>query len=221
MSLQTAEQLLFSTFRDVPFHSLYFYYNKRPTTFRCGGSCSDKVLHAFDLFNQNGFDVHLHSSYIREVECHKMLRLVIDDLVYFADVGNAWPAVKLFPADREISYSSYGILFYTKLSEGRVNVFQQRDGESEESVSIPIQSKAEDIIAKDIECRFEKSYPFDWDIRFAQIIDDKFLFLRETDLYTYTASGIEIESGITAEKLPEYLKDRFNFDLDYCVMNIE
>lgn len=217
MNLKLAEQLLFSTFRDVPFHSLYFYYNKRPSTLKYGGSCSDKVLHALDLFKQNGFDVHLHSSYINDVECHKLLRLVVDEDVYFADVGNAWPAVKLFPIDREISYVRYGILFYTRISKGRVNVFQQRGSEPADLVSIPIESKDEDVLAEDIKCRFDKTYPFDWNIRFAQIVDDKFLFLRETDLYTYTSEGIEIESGITLEKLPECLEKRFNFDINSCV----
>jgi len=217
MNIESAERLLFLTFRDVPFHSLYFYYNKRPSSLNYGGSCSDKVLHAFDVFKQNGFDVHLHTSYINDVECHKLLRLVIDDLDYFADVGNAWPAVKLFPANREISYVSNGILFYSKIRDGRVNVFQQRNGEPVDSISIPVQAKDEDAIANDINCRFDKSYPFNWNIRFAQIVDNNFLFLRNTDLYTYTSDGTEIESGITVEKLPECLKDRFDFDIESCL----
>lgn len=219
MNINKAEQLLFSTFTDVPFHSLYFHYNKRPGSLDNGGTCSDKVLHAFELFKRNGFDVHLHSSFIDDVECHKMLRLEIEGLSYFADVGNAWPAVKLFPADEEIRYVSCGILFYTKLSGERIDIYQDIDGEIVNTVSIPRKSKSEREIEDDIKNRFSGTFPFSGHIFFAQIVGDKFLFLRDAQLYIYSDCDSQIVSGITPEKIPDCLKSNFNFSVDEFLRN--
>ncbi len=221
MSIKQAEKLLYSTFSDVPFHSLYFHFDRRPQALDYGGTCSDKVLHAYELFKNNRFDVHLHSSFIDDVECHRLLRLEIDGSSYFADVGNAWPAVKLFPAEQEISYISNGIQFFTKLNGERVDIFQDRDGEIVKSVSIPIHSKSEEEIEDDINSRFNKTFPFTGRLLFAQVVGDRFLFLRDEDLYIYSALGNEIESGITTEKLAECLKSRFNFSIDSFLAEAE
>jgi hypothetical protein len=79
---------------------------------------------------------------------------------------------------------------------------------------VPFQSKPEADIYADIDARFQDTYPFTGRIRFAQIINDKFLFLRDTDLYTYSDEGITIQHGLSTETIAWTLRKFFGFDVN-------
>ena len=155
----------------------------------------------------------LHSSFINDKECHRLLRLEIEDDIYFADVGNAWPAIKLFPLNREIAFTSYGIEYFTKIGDDQLAIFQRRGGELFESTVIPFQSKSEADIVADIDMRFQETYPFTGRIRFAQIINNQFLFLRDSDLFICSDEGVSIEPGLMLDSIGQTLQDYFQFDI--------
>ena len=218
MSVHQVENMILRSFQNEPFHSLYFYFNIRPIDGSSnGGTCSDKVLSVKEMLMSQGIKCYLHSSIINNLETHRLLRILINNKVYFADVGNAWPSIFLFPADREIKYTVFGITFYSKITSRYLEIHQIRNGENKLSVSIPFESKSEADIMKDINTRYnsDKKYPFSGKIRFAQIIGDSFYFLRDTTLHIYsskeyTKKEISLE---TNEDLKKNLKHYFDFDI--------
>lgn len=213
-NIELAEELILKAFKDEPFHTLFFLYDFVPPSNDYGGTCSDKVLSIKRILTDNGFEVHLHSSMINNIECHRLLKLIIDEQEYFADVGNGWPSIKLFPANEGIKYTCYGITFESKVFSKYIEIHQSRDGISKHTVTIPLESKIESEIMEDISFRYEKLYPFSGKLRFAQIINDQFIFLRDSELSIYSESGVIIKTGNFIEHLRHILDSEFDFDLD-------
>lgn len=216
---QKAEEIILEGFLTEPFHNLYFKYNIVPTTYLYGGSCSDKVLSTYNKLKGEGFSVRLWSSLVKGLETHRLINISIDGKTYFADVGNAWPSVKMFPKDEEIEYESYGILFKSVINEDTLDIYNCRDDREILSVSVLLDSKPEEEIFKDIEDRFsiDIDYPFRDRIRFAQIIDEVFFFLRDEMLYVYSKKeNYKINVSIDNEiDLKDVLMKYFGFDLDW------
>jgi len=213
MSIQQAESIIMKSFRDEPFHTLYFLYNFTPLTHLFGGTCSDKVLSVKKQLEQANFSVQLHSSIIGNQECHRVLRLTINNREYFGDVGNGWPSAKLFPAFEDVTYNCYGITFNSKVFADHLKIYQTRDGVTKHTVTIPLKSKPEEQITYDISNRFDKSYPFSGKLRFAKIVDDKFLFIRDSELHIYANAGKQVLTGISENNLANILNQKFGFDL--------
>ena len=136
---------------------------------------------------------------------HRLARLTIERQVFFADIGNGWPALKLYPADREMSHECFGTRFRTKVDESSVVVFHQRGGREFRQVEIPLRSRPESQIMAEIEARFDpnKTYPFSDSLRFALVEGDCFYFLRGKRLETYRQDGIEVVDDISQSELPE------------------
>ena len=213
-----AEKIILRSFCKEPFHSLFFIYKIVPDSFRDGGTCSDKVLSVKEELEKEGFKVKLHSSFINGNECHQLLKIWIDKNVFFADVGNAWPSIKLFSADKITHYKNFGIEFRTKVFSDCIKIYQTRNGITRDSVCIPLQPKSESQIFDDIKTRFDctDNFPFADKFRFAQIIKKEFLFIRDNELHRYTNSSYKKEPVFNHQ---ETLMTEFGFDLPNFLKN--
>lgn len=185
-------QLMLDEFRTVPFHNLFYLglchagMAGSPT----GGTCSDKVLAFRDRLTAQGIKARLHSALINGQNCHRVLVLDIDGERYFADVGNGWPSVRLFPADSDSSYSAFGIEFLSYRNGDWLDIYQQKAGRCSLSVRIPLTLMDETQVEQQVQNRFDGStdYPFGDGIRCAQVLGDAFVFLKRDRLRIFRAN---------------------------------
>lgn len=190
--IQKIEKMLLDEFRQVPFHNLYYLGYSSPVEGRLGGTCSDKVVSFKNKLALEGMKSSLHSAFIQGKETHRLLVIDIEGVNYFADVGNGWPSIKLFPASSEITYTAFGITFKSKLRGGFLDVYQVKGADEYLSLVIPLQLKDERQIWDDIEKRFDGrvDYPFSNGLRFAQVIGDDFVFLKNDRLRIFNANKL-------------------------------
>jgi hypothetical protein len=211
--IASIEALLLKHYKKEPFHNLYLFYGKKPIPNKYGGTCSDKTLSFIDEARSLGFKVNLHSGYIDGKEVHRLARVQIGKRTYFADIGNGWPAIKLYPEDEEVLYSCFGMTFHTKISMNKISVFHTRNGREHLQLVIDTRPRCEKEIIKDINKRFTSgiNYPFSNSIRFSLIVNNKFLFLRGECLEIYSSDDYMTLDGIKKDNLPSIIMDKFKF----------
>ncbi len=214
-SVQAVEALMLEHFQTEPFHNLPLIYGPLLESVVPGGTCSDKTLSFIAAGIQAGFDISLHSGFIGGREIHRLARVQIGAQQFFADIGNGWPSIKLYPTDHEISYRCFGMKFWTEISEGRVSVHHERQGKERLQLEIDVVGRSESEIRADIAGRFNSGvvYPFSNSLRFSLVVGSQFLFLRGDRLEIYDNSGFECIEGINDAHVPIILYDRFGYDL--------
>ena len=123
--------------------------------------------------------------------------------------------MKLYSADKEVEYECFGMRFRTRILGSRIAVFNERSGKEYPQLEIEIAARSESSIRAEITNRYEQGikYPFSGGVRFAQIVDDRFLFLRDKRLEIHSASTVEILEEVTEESLPEVIYKHFNLRL--------
>jgi asparagine synthase (glutamine-hydrolysing) len=212
--LDIIEKLLLQEFETVPFHNLFMLNNKNIVASDLGGTCSDKVLHFKKVLAEHGILSRLHSAFINNIECHRMLTVELNNQKYFIDVGSGWASTKLFPAFEAIEYSVYGMTFKTKFADSNLLLFHKTNDEFKLMATIPLQSKNEKDIELDIITRFNDTsiYPFQSSLRFSKVIDDKFYFIKGNKLRIYNANYIS-ERILTKKETKSLIKETFRFDL--------
>ena len=122
MTVQLAQKILLKKFEKEPFHNLYLLHNVQATSTEFGGTCSDKTLSYLVAAKAAGLDAHLHSARIDGQETHRLVRLEIENQRYFADIGNGWPSIQLYPAESPIVYECYGMRFRTEVENGVLSI---------------------------------------------------------------------------------------------------
>lgn len=214
-SVKAIETIIADKFRTEPFHNLHLLYDKVPNGLRLGGTCSDKTMSFIKTAAAAGYMASLHSGLIGGREIHRLARLVIEDSVFFADVGNGWPALKLYPASHEIQYSVFGMNFRTELCGSWIKVFHEKQGKETCQVEIDTQVRPKPEIEAEIETRFSSGivYPFSNSLRFSQIVNGRFLFIRGDVLQIYSKEDYKTVDGITRSNLPIILKDYFGYNV--------
>jgi hypothetical protein len=214
-SVRAVEALMLEKFRSEPFHNFHLLYGEQLQSPLQGGTCSDKTLSFLSAAKRAGFDASLHSAYIGGSEIHRLARVRIGDEILFADVGNGWPAIKLYPADREISYRSYGMSFRTEIVSSRIIVFNERQGQESLQLEIDVSEKPESQILADIDARFSSgvTYPFSNSLRFSLLVEDKFLFLRGDRLEIYSDKEFDVLEGIEPVQVSEVIQRYFGYEI--------
>ncbi|BBM87110.1 arylamine N-acetyltransferase [Candidatus Uabimicrobium amorphum] len=215
-SINYVESLMLNKFKTEPFHNLYLLSKTTPKTLIYGGTCSDKTLSFLNTLKSLGIEAKLHSSLINNQNIHRLVAVNIEGQTYFADVGNGWPSIKLFPKHYEVRYTCYGITYRSEIKPYSLKVYQTRRGEERLSTEIPFESKNEQQIMDDIKNRFDGSveYPFSTGLRFSQVVDDKFLFLRDdTLLFFCECDKPQDITNIDREKASDIIKKHFQFDV--------
>lgn len=218
-SVQAVEALMLEHFQTEPFHNLHLIYGPRLDSVVPGGTCSDKTLSFVAAGRRAGFDVSLHTAFIGGQEIHRLARVRVGDKLLFADVGNGWPSLKLYPADRAVSFRCFGMGFRTEVADGRVSVFHEKRGRESLQLEIDVCGKSESEIRADIEGRFSSGvvYPFSSSLRFSLVVGSRFLFLRGDRLEIYDDGGFECLEGIDAAGVPEVLHDHFGYDVRWVL----
>ena len=213
-SVTAVEALMLRHFREEPFHNLFMIYERQEKAVP-GGTCSDKTLSFVDDCRQAGFEVALHSCFIKGEDIHRLARLRIDGRDFFADVGNGWPSLHLYPADHEVSYRCFGMGYRTEIRNGRVSVFHEKGGDEALQLEIDVRGRPESEIMEDIKNRFNSGivYPFSDRLRFSRVVGDRFLFLRSDRLEIYSDNGFEVVEGIDEARVPAILKQYFGCDV--------
>ena len=214
-SVQAVEALMLEHFRTEPFHTLHLIYGPRLKSVVPGGTCSDKTLSFVAAGLRAGLDVSLHSAFIGGQEIHRLARVRVGGELFFADVGNGWPSLKLYPADRAVSYRRFGMGFRTEVTGGRVSVFHEKRGRESLQLEIDVCGKPESEITADIERRFSSGivYPFEGKLRFSLVVGSRFLFLRGDRLEIYDDGGFECHEGIDDAGVPGVLHEHFGYDV--------
>ena len=215
MTVELAQQILLDKFKREPFHNLYLLNNVHPTTTAYGGTCSDKTLSYLEAVQAAGFDAHLHSARIDRQENHRLVRLEIGKQRYFADIGNGWPSIQLFPADTPIAYECYGMHFRTKLENGVISIYHLKCGIEKLQMEIDIAPKPDAEIRQAIANRFSPQiiYPFSNKLRFSMVVGQRFLFIRDTRLEIYSSGGYEEVPDINISDLKRVLMEYFGYEL--------
>lgn len=214
-TVHAVEALMLVHFRNEPFHNLPLIYQSRIRAAVPGGTCSDHALSFVSAGVRAGLDVSLHSGFIDERKIHRLARVQIGTHRYFADVGNGWPAIKLYPADAAISFRCFGMAFRTEIAGDRVRVFHDRLGKETLQMEIETHCEPDAQIRADIARRFSSGivYPFSNSIRFSQIVGSRFLFLRGPRLEIYSENEFDCIEGIEEGEVPAVLLEHFGFDI--------
>jgi len=220
-TLENIEALLLREFETVPFHNLFMLNNISKAPSALGGTCSDKVLHFKNVLADNGIISNLHSAFINGVECHRMLSTQINDQTYFIDVGSGWASTKLFPAFAPIEYSVYGMTFKTQIYADNIVVFHKTDFEYKTMIKIPLKTKSEVVILEEINNRFTDTsiYPFQNSLRFSQVKDNSFYFIKGDTLRIYNDEK-QTKMKLSAEEIFNIIQDVFLFDLTKMKSNL-
>ena len=213
-TLEIIEALLLKEFETVPFHNLFMLNSISRAPSLLGGTCSDKVLHFKKVLTENGVISKLHSAFINGVECHRMLSTEIDNKKYFIDVGSGWASTKLFPAFASIEYSFCGSTFKTEVFADYIVLFHKTNKEFKEMVTIPLQTKSEEVILDEINTRFADTsiYSFQNSLRFSKVIGNSFYFIKGNNLRIYNQFK-HLEMTLSDDEIYTTIKDVFNFNL--------
>lgn len=224
------ERLLLRHFQTVPFHNLNLLYQASTDIKIPGGTCSDKTLAFLSDVKKMGINAFLHSANIGGKEIHRLVRIIINNQTYFADVGNGWPTLRLLPCDDDIEFGCYGMKYRTEIKDNWIKVFHERQGKESLQIEINMLPRPEQDIYEQIEARFSAGivYPFSQSLRFSMIVGNTFLFLRGHELQRYSTNGFSVET-LKNEALSTVIAREFGFNvngyfdvekgLEQCVAN--
>lgn len=215
LSVSAVEALMLDKFETEPFHNLRLLYSDQLHDAVPGGTCSDKTLSFLSAAERAGFVVALHSGFIGGQEIHRLARVQVGGCVYFADIGNGWPALKLYPVDREVSFRCFGMGFRTAINGERLRVFHERRGRESLQLEVDVRGRPERNIRADIEQRFNSGviYPFSHSLRFSLVVGRRFLFLRGDRLEIYSDSSFDEVVGIQPNDVPAVISHHFGYTI--------
>lgn len=204
------EALLLEEFKTVPFHNIFMLNKIKNKDLSLGGTCSDKVLHFRGVLKNNDIETKLHSSFINNMECHRMLSVLINNKKYFIDIGSGWPFLKLIPEFTPIEFSVYGMSFKTKIFENKFIIYHKTGKEYKQMIDVPMFTKNESDILYDIENRYKDTsiYPFHNSLRFSIVKDDSFYFIKGNILRIYNVTGIT-EKTINSNEINDLIQKEF------------
>ncbi|MBV1888940.1 MAG: hypothetical protein KUG67_01705 [Proteobacteria bacterium] len=214
-SIKAVEAIILKHFRKEPFQNLHLLYGSDLQLITSGGTCSDKTLAFLADAQKAGFDARLHSGFIGGREIHRLARIHIGKRIFFADIGNGWPSIKLYPTDKEICFHSYGMRYRTEIHSSRLLVFHKKQERETLQLEIELRGKAEKQILADIENRFTSGilYPFASSPRFSMVVGERFLFLRGTRLEIHSVDNFDVIEGIEGAEIPSILNRYFGYNV--------
>ena len=203
------------SFQNEPFHTLNLVLEPSSRHQVPGGTCSDKSLSFRRLAREHGFDAYLHNAFIGGKDCHRLVRVELEGSVYFADVGNGWPAVIPYPAHESIQYTVFGISFRSEITSEFISVFSNTGNGEKLMVKIPVVAKSEEEILHDIAHRFSEGmeYPFSGKIRFSAISGDEFLFLKGSSFRKYSSTGEQTKELVLEGEWVDIVEANFGWKI--------
>ena len=214
-SLDSVTALIHQKFHTEPFHSLRLLYGEPIGNQVPGGTCSDKTISFVNEVRKRGFDAKFHTAFIGGKEIHRLARINLNGEVFFADVGNGWPSIYLYPEDRPVKHTCFGMTFRTEISNGIISVYHQIENEEYLQMEIILEPRPQKEIITEIKERFSsgKKYPFTNRMRFSAIVDGEFRFLRDETLYIYRENGNNEQISVSEEKWGLALLEYFGWNV--------
>lgn len=214
-ALDSVISLMELKFRSEPFHTLHVLYGDFIGRQVRGGTCSDKTISFINEAQKGGFDAKLHTAFIDGKEIHRLARLNIGGRVFFADVGNGWPALQPYPADEPITHTCFGMTFRTEIDDKMLSVYRCSEDKEYLQMKIMLVSQSEERIRAEIKERFSSNidYPFANRMRFSAIVDDEFRFLRDNTLFIYRDNGNVKKITVGEGQWQNTLLEHFGWDV--------
>ncbi len=177
--------------RKVPFHNLFYLYDISIPPSSHGGTCTDRTKYFKQLidkkYKDSGLVTSFHRASIGGEETHTILKIIINDKVYFIDVGMGFPLIKLIPSDVDFSYTAMGIQFHSSVNGDEIVVKSNiQNKEMEELMRFKIDSAYSQVeILEKMERRFEQKalIPFlQKGLRYMFIHEDAFYMIKHSDI---------------------------------------
>ena len=213
--LEIAESILMEKFRTEPFHN--FRRLKETEIFRscAGGTCSDKTRSYINTLNENGIRANLHTALIDNKFNHQIARIELEGHSYFADVGNGWPSIHLYPDYKNIDYQCYGMRFRSEILDDTIKIFHTRNNKENLQMEFNRIPQSQELVNKNINQRFTNNikYPFDRGLRFSMVFGDKFLFIRNNELQIYSDSESSFLDIVSLDNLTDLIKEYYSFNI--------
>ncbi len=213
--IKLAEQILLDKFKQEPFHNLYLLNDIEIKTRLYGGTCSDKTLSYLETARGLGLDAHLHLANIGGQPIHRLVRLEIEGRRYFADIGNGWPTIHLFPADEAIEYKCFGLSYHSEVKANSLEIYLTKNGKTSLQMILDTEIPDESMVRQSIASRFCSSinYPFSSKLRFSMIVGDQFRFIRDQHIEIYGEEAYYEEHEINTARLGLEILSYFNYDI--------
>lgn len=214
-TFRIAEEIMLQKFRTEPFHNFHRLKETAQYSSCIGGTCSDKTLSYLNALKYNGINAFLHTAIIKNKFNHQLVRVEIDGQSYFADVGNGWPSIYMYPAYKEVSHNCFGMRFRTEIEGDVVKIYHSIDNKEDIQMKFNRSPQRQTLVNKRISNRFNQNiiYPFDRGLRFSMIVEDKFMFVRDNKLFIYTSKGYSIIDGIMSSNIEYIIKKYFKYNL--------
>lgn len=211
--LEIAETILLEKFRTEPFHNFHRLKETKKISSCEGGTCSDKTKSYINTLNEKGAKADLHTALIDNKYNHQITRIEFEGHSYFADVGNGWPSIYLYPDYEEVDYHCYGMRFRSQIHNDTIKIFHTRNNIEKLQMEFNRIPQSQELVKKNINKRFANNikYPFDKGLRFSMIVGDRFLFIRNNELQIYSENNLKIIDGISMSNLECIVKQYFSF----------
>jgi arylamine N-acetyltransferase len=205
-------------YETVPFHNFRILLNK-DMELESGGTCSDRTLYLKQKLQLKGIKSKLHYATIKGKNIHRLLKIEIDKDPYFLDTGLGWPLIYPISLIRNEFFNFYGLTFKTIIENDKLFLFKSREGEYTISYETTVLDIEEKTIENQIKDRFfnTEQYPFTNSIRFSQIVNNEFYFLKGNILGYSEKSEFKYKTITSLEEFIELFDKIFEFDLDIAV----
>jgi|GEM_PF-1264051 len=210
------ENILFDLCKAEPFHNLFYLLGEHNySTRRLGGTCSDKALRARDVLKNQHIVCRIHTGQLEGGHEHRLLAVVINHEWFYADVGSGWPSYKLFSGSQPSEYRACGIFFHSDVKGDKVDIWHTVENKNGWVLTVPKLMRNERFELNNIKKRYDTKLPFEQGVRFSQLVDDRFIFLKDKTVRIYRDyRPVEIASLKNAGEIVDYIEDVFKFQLN-------
>ncbi|HLV41497.1 MAG TPA: arylamine N-acetyltransferase [Brumimicrobium sp.] len=213
--LEIAESILMEKFRTEPFHNFRRLKETEIFSSCAGGTCSDKTRSYINTLNEKGIKANLHTALIDNKFNHQIARIEFEGHSYFADVGNGWPSIHLYPENKEVDYECYGMRFRSEIHDDTIKVYHTRNNKENLQMEFNRLPQSQRTVKENINQRFINNinYPFDRGLRFSMVVEDRFLFIRNNELQIYSDKKWSSLDIVTVDNLPDLIKEYYYFNI--------
>lgn len=208
---EKVEQLLLEEYKTVPFHNLFMLNRINKLGSSKGGTCSDKTLHFKMVLTQHDISTKLHTAFINNQACHRLLSIEIENKRYFIDIGSGWCCTKLLPAFKTVQFKAYGIEFKSTLDSNYLYTFIKTKDKFKPHIKIPLAEQSEQDILLDISHRYapSKVYPFQNSLRFSLVKGNRFYFIKRDVLRIYEMNKPIIEKHLEQLEIARFIYELY------------
>lgn len=213
--LEITKTILLEKFRTEPFHNFHRLKETERYNSCLGGTCSDKTSSYINTLNQKGIKAFLHTALIDEKYNHQLARIEFEEHSYFADVGNGWPSIYLYPDNKEVDYYCYGMRFRSEIHNDTIKVYHTRNNKEKLQMEFSRIPQSQELVQKNINKRFTNNieYPFDKGLRFSMVVANRFLFIRNNELQIYSDKECSFLDTVSVNNLSDIVKEYYFFDI--------